>query len=266
MNLQVEKEIILSEITGKSKEFLIAHQDFVLNKKQSAGYKKMLSQLQRGNPLAYVVGYKWFFGNKFTVTKNVLIPRPETEQLVERAIQLNDKATFKKVIDVGVGSGAIIISLGKTLNKLKADFYGIDISSKALAIAKKNSKNILKNSSIKFVKGNLINPLAKKLSGQQKVLITANLPYLSKKELREPTIKKEPRLALYGGKNSYDLIEKFIKQVSLLDLKQSVILLEINYNQAKALSSKIKKYLPNADIKIHQDFSKFDRIIEITLA
>ncbi len=254
-------EILLSEILRKPKEFIIAHLELRLTAAQRARLRKMQRQLQAGAPLAYVLGYQWFFGDKFIVNKNVLIPRPETEQLVQLALDYARKNRPEIIADIGTGSGAIIISLAKNLAPRKTKFIAVDISPKTLAVAKLNAKSA-KDLQIEFCKGSLVEPIAKKISGKN-VLITANLPYLSTKELNEPTIKKEPKLALYGGKKSHQLIEKLINKLAQINFKETEILLEINYNQAGILKKIIKKYLPNAQVRIYKDLAGRNRIVEI---
>jgi release factor glutamine methyltransferase len=265
MKSTLEEEILLSEILKKPKEFLLTHPIFKLNTTQQKRFQKMRSDLAKGLPLAYILGHKWFYSLKFVVNKYVLIPRPETEQLVEKALELIKKDGLTTVVDVGTGPGTIILTIAANLPKSKVKFYGIDVSSKALAVARLNQKIIIKKSLVEFNKGDLLSSFKIK-PGHQNVLITANLPYLSSKELKEPSIKHEPKLALYGGAKSHALIEKLVQQISALNLKNSAVLLEINFDQATKLQSIIKKQLPNADVKIYKDLSKFDRIIEIYLA
>ena len=257
-NFNNAEEILLSAITGKSREFLIAHPEIKMTKSQllklSAGRKK----LRAGYPLAYLLGYKWFFGTKFAVNKSVLIPRPETELLVEKALAAAKKLQPKMIIDVGTGSGAIIVSLRKNLKSGK--FYGTDISVAALKVAKANAKKL----KIKFLRGNLLTPLFKTLQKNPKnILICANLPYLSKTELREPSIKHEPKLALYAGTKSTDKIVGLLQQIKKLRLSQSQIFLEIGYSQASEIKKLAKKYLPAARLKIYKDLSGFDRLVQI---
>ncbi len=267
--LTPEQELILSEILGKPKEFIIARPDIRLSRNQKLAFDKMNKALERGMPLAYVLGYKWFHGNKFAVNKNVLIPRPETEQLVDLALDLVKKHSLKTIVDIGTGPGTIIVSLTKELKKhktnVKPEFFASDISSAALTMAKKNATTILNKHEIKFTKGNLLTPLSKELKGRSNVLITANLPYLSKEELNEPSIKHEPKLALLGGKNSHDRIEELLKQIAALRLKNAWVILETNWDQKKVLQQVVKKRLPKADAKFYKDIGKRDRFIVITL-
>lgn len=267
--LSAEEEILLSGILRKPREFLIAHlPELRLSPKQKLEFAAKKQGLARGLPLAYLQGFRWFYGRKFTVKPGVLIPRPETELLVERALELAKLLPAKKLIDVGTGSGAIIISLRKELSSPQShrpSFHATDISAEALKVARQNAKS-QKASGIKFQRGNLLAPLQRTLKNAQNVLICANLPYLSKKELREPSIKHEPRLALYGG-GAIGLakIEQLLRQISKLNLKNSAVLLEINYNQAQKIKKLAEKLLPQAHFQIHKDLNNLDRIIQITI-
>lgn len=253
-----EQEAVLADILGKPKEFVIAHPEIKLNKAQQARFNLASRKLKSGWPLAYVLGYKWFCGCRFEVNRSVLIPRPETEQLVDLAARMIKDKRVKMVIDIGTGSGAIIVSLANSKGPV---FYASDISARALAVAKKNARRIATDKII-FKKGSLLSPF-KSIAGANNVLITANLPYISKKELKEPSIKFEPKLALYGGKKSHFKIEQLLKQLSELGLKKSYLILEINWDQEKILKQKIKKYLPNASIKVHKDFNNYSRFLEL---
>lgn len=268
-------EILVAAILHKSKEWTLAHPEIKLSSRQKQKLREMQKKLAHGEPLAYVLGYQWFHGEKFQVNPNVLIPRPETEILVDLASTWAKKYQPKIVADIGTGSGAIIISLAKefTTNKnSRALFFCSDISLKALGTARRNAKKTLGQSStqrIKFVKGNLAAPFEKSLVSARfsNILLCANLPYLSKKELSEPSIKKEPRLALYGGTDSFKIIAKLIKQLASMQkkhksfFKNSALFLEINYDQSKIAKITIKKYLPQARIEIHKDLAGWPRVV-----
>ncbi len=256
------EELILAALLNKPVEHIIAHPDLKLAPDQARKFLQMKRQLAQGLPLAYILGYRWFYGYRFLINKNVLIPRPETEQLVDLAAQLTRKYNHTIIADIGTGSGAIIIALKKTLSKSTAQFYAVDLSDKALMTAKLNAKNL--KTRINFIQGNLASPLLKKLQGKN-ILITANLPYLSAKELREPSIKHEPKLALYGGKKAHLKIELLLKQLAQAKFKRADILLEINYNQAKTIKNLAKKYLPNARVTVYKDLNSLERVIVIAI-
>lgn len=258
-----EDEILVSEITKKTPEYLAAYPEINITPKQKESFRIAKRELKRGIPLAYVLGYKWFYGYKFKVNKHTLIPRPETELLVDRAGEIARARKPRMICDIGTGSGAIIVSLKKSLKlSTKTKFMGVDISVPALNIAKQNAR-ILKAVGIEFKKGNLLEPL--KLYTNTDLLILANLPYLSKKQLLEPSIKKEPKLALYGGKDPLQKIERLLKQAARKKISRSTILLEINYDQAVRIKKLAKKYWPASKIRVYKDLGKHDRLVEIAI-
>lgn len=183
---RLDAEILLSHTLNKSREDILTHPEIKLDVNQIKAYKKLLVRRQTGEPIAYLVGYKFFYGLKFKVNHHTLIPRPETELMVEQALKNivcdTDCQTKNTIIlDVGTGSGAIIISLFKQLTinnkKLRIDFFATDISDNALRIAKQNAKNN-RIKSIAFLKSDLLNHRKiKRLFQQEKPLvILANLP------------------------------------------------------------------------------------------
>jgi len=254
-------EVLIAEILGKTKEYVLAHPEIKLSPVQKRKLKHMQTLLSKGVPLAYVLSYKWFYKNKILVNKHVLIPRPETESLVDLAITWAKQHKPKTIIDIGTGSGAIIVSLKRNL-KTKAQFLASDISKKALTVAKRNAKDL----KISFKQGSLSVPFSKLLHKNSKnILITANLPYLYPKQLSEKSISKEPKLALLGGKKGTEKISKLLKELSKFKLKNSLILLEINYDQAKTITTLINKLMPKAKIRVHKDLALWDRIVEIQI-
>lgn len=255
------REVLIAEILGKTKEYVLAHPETKLSLTQKRKLKHMQRELSKGVPLAYILSYKWFYKNKIFVNKDVLIPRPETESLVDLAITWAKQHKPKTIIDIGTGSGAIILSLKRNL-KTKANFLASDISKKALLVAKRNAKGL----KISFKQGNLSIPFSKVLNKNSKnILITANLPYLHPKQLAEKSIGQEPKLALLGGKQGTEKILKLLKELSKFKLKNSLILLEINCDQAKTITALINKLMPEAKITVHKDLALWDRIVEIQI-
>lgn len=261
-----EDEVLLCEITKKSKDFFLCNPNYKIASKYQDRFKRAQAKLKAGVPLAYIVGYKWFYGFKFSVNQQILIPRPETELLVDRAQELVITNRPAVVYDIGTGSGAIAISLKKILKpSTKSKFVATDISTEALKLARKNAR-ALKTPGIFFRQGSLLKPL--KLNPDKKnsnLLILANLPYLSQKQLFEPSIKKEPKLALYGGRDPLQKISTLLMQVSQAKISHSIILLEINYNQGGKIKNLASKLWPTSDIVIYQDLRKYDRLVEIKI-
>jgi release factor glutamine methyltransferase len=205
-NHVMEAELLLADLLNISREHLLSHFDQEVEDGVHQKYREMVSRRKNGTPLAYLMGYKEFYNLKFIVDKRVLIPRPETELLVEEVLKyvhpksdLNDIA----MIDIGVGSGCIPISLLKNMDKDVGKVFCSDVSQKALKIAYLNAVNHRVEKCIKFLYGSFALPLFyefKDIKKYSELIITANLPYLSNKKYQaSPSIQKEPQLALLGG-------------------------------------------------------------------
>lgn len=259
-------EVILSAVFNMPREYLLAHPEAVDAKMTPAFGRKiaaMQKRLLNGEPLAYVLGEKWFYGHRFAVNKDVLIPRPETELLVDAALAAAKENPKAAIFDIGTGSGAIAVSVaaasGRTVN-------AIDVSPKALAVAQKNAKAILgaKFKLVRFAHSNLLQKIPAIPAG---AIIAANLPYLSKRELAEPSIKHEPRLALHGSygndMRSSAAIIALLKQIAAKRKGGVNIFLEINSNQAKTIAAQAEKLFPEAHISVIKDYGGFNRIITI---
>ena len=271
---QTKIDLVLSYIIKKPKEFLYTHPKYKLSLKEKAVLKWHLNSIKKGKPLAYITKQKEFFGLNFYVNENVLIPRPETELLVEEVLselrtQNSELRTI--LIDVGTGSGCIPIAILKNLRTydLGLTTYAVDISKKALRVAKKNATK--HNVNINFLQGNLLSPILNNyelLAMNYGLVITANLPYLTSEQMSEPSIQAEPKNALYGGKDGLELYKKLLKQIQYLvahNLELITLFLEIDPTQTKKIKLLIKKYLPNADIQIKKDLSGLDRVVKIEI-
>ncbi len=279
---QLDAELLLGFILKKPREYILIHPEYQLTKPQEIRYKKILERRLNHEPIAYILGQKEFYGLNFKVTKDTLIPRPETESLVELALCSMKHETYNKknttIIDIGTGSGNIIISLAKKIeseNLLHAScfmLYGIDISQKALTIAKHNAKKNNVADRIKFLKGNLLEPIIKNvncymLHASCSMIIIANLPYLSKKIYSEtmPDVKKfEPRSALLSGIDGLDHYEKLFQQITLLKkncfMFQVSCFMEISPEQKQKITKLIKKYFPKANIEFQKDLAQKWRV------
>lgn len=240
-NPALDAVLLLAKVIKKSKEFILAHPEYKITANQTKIFHKLIARRQKFEPLAYLLGEQEFYGLNFKVCPNVLIPRPETELIVDEIIATEKKPTTDNrqpttVIDVGTGSGCIIISLAKKLNDKNIKFFGLDVSAKALAVAKFNAKKLLNSrrslsrtairdgndASVKFVKSDLLKALMSptnnfRLTTNDSIAIIANLPYLTSAQIKNsPSIKHEPRLALAGGKNGLALYQKLLEQIAEL--------------------------------------------------
>ncbi len=282
---ELDAEILVSFALKKSREWVCANLDYKLSKNELNRIKKITERRIQNEPIAYIIKNREFYGLNFFVNKNVLIPRPETEFLVDETIKIiNDKKIDNFfIIDIGTGSGCIIIALTKNLIKsptseirhLKSDFRYLasDISKKAFCVARKNAKFHKVDKIIKFYRGNLLNPIIKDAKLKIKnsnLIIIANLPYLTANECKEKSIRSEPKAALLGGTNGLKYYKKLFAQLSEFKIKNRIkkqinLVIEINPNQTKKICLMIKKIFPSAKIKIIKDLAQKNRIINMTI-
>ena len=213
-------------------------------------------RLKKGEPVQYIVGNVDFYGNKINVNKNVLIPRFETEELVEKTINYIKKYFDKKIdiVDLGTGSGCIAITLKKEIN---CNMDAVDISSNALSVARENAK--INNVDINFYEGDMLKPLNKKYD-----VIISNPPYISYNEkIMDIVESNEPHLALYAEDNGLYFYNKILECASKYLKDKSLLAFEIGYKQGNDILNIINKYFDNVNISLEKDYSGRDRFIFI---
>jgi len=247
---------LLSHTLKQPKSWILAHTDYQPGQGELEELNELVEKFQSGVPLPYLLEYWEFFGRRFNVTHDVLIPRPETELLVEMALQHAKKLDRPLLLDIGTGSGAIAVSLAAEIPL--AHVIGTDISLEALKIARENAKN-LNQDRVLFLQADLLPPLS-----QAPDIICANLPYIPTQTLQTLDIYgKEPSLALDGGADGLDMIQNFLQQAKNQLAKQGMILLEIEAGQGVSAMAVSRSAFPRADIQLHQDLQGRDRVIEI---
>ena len=227
----LDSEILLSKILNKTRENVLINLDQKINIKNIATYKEYLKRRSNNEPIAYILGVKEFWSKKFNVNKDTLIPRPETELLVDKILKIYQEKQIS-ILDIGTGSGCIVISL---LSSLKtSNGVGIDISKNAILMAKKNALKHKLSRRVKFLNKSINNIFSKKFD-----LIVSNPPYVDSKDIKNLSddIKRfEPRIALDGGNDGLDLIKKVIyKSKDILKIK-GMLALEIGNEQIKKVS------------------------------
>lgn len=268
----IDIQTVLSGITGRERPYILAHPEYRPGIIRYIKIRTALNKLSRGYPVAYVLGHKEFFGLDFLVNRHTLIPRPDTEIMVEEAANiLGRHAGGALLIDVGTGSGCVPIAINKTLNNgginTSLRTIALDISLSALRVAKKNAKRHGVN--ITFKKSGLLKNLCDpQLNNADSIVITANLPYLTRAWAEsEPSIAYEPRIALIADEiNGLSLYEKLFQQISDTSWFREhrlSILGEIDPRQSAAAAALAKKYFPSAGIRIKKDLSGHDRLIVI---
>jgi len=215
-----------------------------------------LNRLSNGEPVQYIVGNVDFYGNKLYVNKNVLIPRFETEELVDNTIKLVEKKFNGKVniLDIGTGSGAIAISLKKNLD---SNVVATDISKEALEVAKNNAK--YNDVDISFINTNLFDNINDKFD-----VVISNPPYIAYDEEIEDIVKNnEPNLALYADNDGLYYYEEILKNIKKILNNKYLICFEIGMNQGEKLKELANKYLSNYNIEVKKDMQNRDRMVFI---
>ena len=233
---ELDAQIILSDILGVTKEFLITNDKINISKKITQQYSKAIKRRINREPVAYIIGKKEFWSKYFIVSKATLVPRPETELLIYKLVKFFKNKKIN-ILDIGTGSGCILLSILKELNFSRG--IGIDISRKAIEIAKINCKklNLLNRSKFKVFDVNRFN------EGKYD-LIVSNPPYILSKEIRnlsKDIINYEPRIALDGGKDGLDLIKKVIYKSNYLLKKNGMLAIEIGNNQYRRVSYVLRR-------------------------
>ncbi len=248
--------VILSHVLQRAKGWILAHGDYQLTEDEDNTLKRLVDRLQQGFPLPYALGSWEFYGRMFLVTPDVMIPRPETELLVEKAIAFAQNITAPHIVDVGTGSGVIAISLAVEFPS--ALIIASDISKEALWIAKKNA-SLHRQMQIHFVQADLVTPF-----WQEMDIICANLPYIPSRVLDTLDVSRwEPRLALDGGENGLEPIETLLRQAQSRLAFPGMILLEIEANLGAKSLALAKVIFPRAKHTLHRDLAGRDRILEI---
>ena len=233
---QIDAELILSNITKQQREKLIINSDEKVSKRTANHFNELIIRRSTKEPLAYILRNKEFWSKNFFVNRNTLIPRPETELLCDIVIKLY-KNKNPHVLDIGTGTGCILLSILSEIKKAKG--IGIDISKKAIDVAKKNSNSLGLNKRAKFLTRSLENIYNYKFD-----LIVSNPPYIKTgdiKNLSDDVSKFEPKIALDGGKDGLDVIKKVIYKSKTILKKLGWLALEIGYGQHYKVSQILKE-------------------------
>lgn len=278
--------ILTAAALDRPKVFILAHPEYELTDDELSRATSFLDRRATHEPVAYILGHKEFYGRDFIVTRDTLVPRPETEHIVELALNevesrmKNEKSSDRKKIliaDIGTGSGNIIISLATEVKrseskiedrKLKTSLHATDISDGALDIAKKNAEQHNVADMISFSVGNLLEPLADTIAEYDNVLITANLPYLSESiyASADPDVQNfEPVSALVSGTDGLDHYRALFAQFATLPKQPEhfVFFCEISPEQAPLIPDLIHQYFPSLKPEIYTDLAGLSRIVVI---
>ena len=255
-NPQLDSEILLSNSIKRDKKYIILNPKKVLNLEQLQNFKSLIERRKKGEPIAYLVNKKEFWKYEFFVNKDVLIPRPDTELIIEEVLKIYSKESHIQVLDIGTGSGCILLSILKE----RPYFYGtgIDISKKSISISKLNAKQLNLTNKIKFFHSSI-----DKFKLGKYDLIVSNPPYIkffNLKYLEKDVFNFEPKLALSGGSDGFSKIRKVISKAKNLIKKNGKFILEIGFNQKNKVNKILREegFYVNKNIK---DYGNNDRCI-----
>ncbi len=260
--------VLLREVLQMDQARFYTYPDLELSQEQERRFEHLIERRSKHEPVAYLLGHKEFYGRDFLVDPRVLIPRPETELLVEAALQdLRSRLASKQVpivADIGTGSGAIPITLALE-EPLLPYFYAVDISPEALEIANQNCRLHNVQERVRLLRGDLLQPLSEPVD-----LLVANLPYVGTSETAEMTpdvLDYEPHLALFSGEQGLDLLKQLLEEMEdpTRVAPEATALLEIGYQQSAPLTQLVWERWPGARLTFIQDYAGWDRLAQLKL-
>ena len=256
---RLDAEVLLRHVTGWNATGLFLRYPDLATSAHAEAFHALIEQRLAGQPVAYLTGTREFMGLAFTVCSHVLVPRPETEILVEWALQ---RLGSGPVVDIGTGSGAIAVSIA-ALARRPIDVIATDVSPKALATARINAVALLppeRHSRLTFRDGSLLTPVTGRAT-----LILANLPYLTPSQIAEnPDLEAEPRLALDGGPDGLDLVRTLISDLPRVLAPKGAVGLEIDPSQCPAVESLLRATWPTASVSTLPDLAGLPRHVTMT--
>lgn len=255
----LDAELLLAHILRQSREYIVTHPRQRLSLWQTLRYRRLVNKRKKRVPIAYLTGHKAFYGLDFFVSKHTLVPRPETELLVEEALKKITRPIT--LVDIGTGSGCIPIAIMTATKQEHVRAFGTDISKEALEVARKNAKRHGVN--MNFLQGNLLEPVAQ-IPGA--LVITANLPYLTQEQCdAEPSIQHEPCTALEADNNGLALYEALLLQLTVMPGRPIHCVFEIDPSQSAAMRALINELFPTTSVSVKKDLAGHDRLISFSL-
>ncbi|MDC1079121.1 peptide chain release factor N(5)-glutamine methyltransferase [Candidatus Pelagibacter sp.] len=259
LSAKLDSEILMAKALGEKREYIILNNDKIIKKQNLKYFKKLVQERATRKPIAYLLNKKSFWNSEFNVNKNTLIPRPDTEIILEQILKLTKNKNYLNILDIGVGSGCILLSVLKE----RKNFYGtgIDISRNSLDICKMNAKKLLLERRVKFFKSDV-----DKFTQGKYDLVVSNPPYIKSSDLKyleSDVLKFEPKLALDGGLDGLSVIRKVINKTSELLKKNGKFILEIGFDQKSKVIKLLNKkgFYINSSVK---DLANNDRCIVST--
>ncbi|WP_327205556.1 peptide chain release factor N(5)-glutamine methyltransferase [Rossellomorea vietnamensis] len=258
-------EIYLRHLMGMSRSQLLAEQRRSVPQEKWDEFKEGVQRHVGGVPIQHIIGTEEFYGREFIVNEHVLIPRPETEELIYYGLQkmkdlFGDVDTPLQAVDVGTGSGAIAVTLKLEAERLPLEMMAVDISTEALAVARENSKRL--DADVRFFEGDLLKPLIE--AGVKLDILLSNPPYIpltDRETLSDVVIDHEPELALFGGEDGYDLYKRFMEELPLVMKERFLIGFEVGVGQGETVADLLRATFPDAETEVVHDINGKDRMV-----
>ena len=254
----LDAQVLLGHVLGRTRTWVLAHPEAHLSSNQEHALRDALTRLEVGQPLPYVLGHWEFYGLDFFITPDTLIPRPETELLVEQALSWSRTRSKRlRAADIGTGSGCIAISLA--LNASNVHVLGCDLSLPALQVAKANANRHGVSGKVDFVQCDLLAPVKVQFD-----LICANLPYIPTETLHSLKVyQREPELALDGGEDGLGQIRRLLNEAETGLAPGGLLLLEIEAASGATVHSRAREAFPKADVQVLLDMTGRDRLVSV---
>ena len=267
-NARLDAEVLLSHIIVKDRVWLITHRDDVLDEKLQRDFADMIQRRTRREPLQHIIGNQEFWGLVFKVSPDVLIPRPETEFIVEAALAIvQDRNTLVRIIDLCTGSGCIAVSLAKELTAARV--IATDVSEKALAVARENTRRHGVSEHIRFLLGDLFEPLEELDIRGQMDIIVSNPPYVQAGVLStlQPEVRDyEPEIALISGPEGTEMAKRIIQRAPEYLKKNGALIMEMGLGQAKALTRMVEATGAYGYSELLKDLAGIERVLIVRKA
>lgn len=254
-----DAEVLLAHVLGVTRAYLYAHPERCITVEEEAAWQQALARRLRREPLAYIVGSRGFYGLELAVDRRVLVPRPETEMIVERVLAFAAERPVRTVWDVGTGSGALALAIAWNLRQ--AQVVGADVSREALRVAAENRRRLGLEGRVELVQSDLL----AEARGPIDVLV-ANLPYLRTEEYlgaMPEVAQHEPRLALDGGPSGLVLVKRLLAQAAALTPQPALLLLEIGAEQGPDAVALVRACFPDRPVALRRDLAGLDRVVEV---
>jgi release factor glutamine methyltransferase len=258
-------EIYLRHLVGMSRSQLLAEQRRSVPGENWEEFQDGIRRHVGGVPIQHIIGVEEFYGREFVVNEHVLIPRPETEELIYYGLQkmkglFSDSDSSLQAADVGTGSGAIAITLKLEADRFPLDMMAVDISREALAVARENSERL--GAEVRFFEGDLLQPLIEE--GVKLDILLSNPPYIpltDRETLSDVVIEHEPELALFGGEDGYDLYKRFMDELPLVMKEKCLIGFEVGVGQGETVADLLRDTFPDAEVEVVHDINGKDRMV-----